>query len=69
MYIKVGEKNIVAPKMQNKYGAIKSFICYRNIGIFSIFSCKVIALNLLCFIFGIISLLLSFISFYMDTAL
>ena len=36
--------------------------CHKNIGLFSIAPCKVIALNLLCFIFDIISLLLYFIS-------
>ena len=36
--------------------------CDSNIGLFHIAPCKVVALNLLCFIFGIISLLLFTIS-------
>ena len=44
--------------MRNNFG------CYSNFGCFSIAPCKVITYNLLCFIFGIISMLLCFISLY-----
>ena len=60
------ENIFVAPKMHNNYGAIQLFIIpiwpYSNIGLFSIAPCKVITLIFFCFIFGISSLLLSFIS-------
>ena len=42
---------------------------YRNIGLFFIGPCKVIALNLLCFIVGICSLFLFLIALSKDIAL
>ena len=54
----VNENIIGAPIMQNNFSAINS-----NIGLFCTASYKVITLNLLCFIFGMISLLLFIISF------
>ena len=62
----VNENIIGAPIMQNNFSAIEIFnfpICNSNIGLFCTASYKVITLNLLCFIFGIISLLLFIISF------
>ena len=54
--LKFGENDIGAPKMQIYFGAIKLFV-FSNIVIaicdFSIAPLKVIALSLLCFIFGI----------------
>ena len=52
-----GEKKMYAPKMRNNIGAIKFYI-----GLFSIAPSKVISFNLLCFIFGISSLLLFLIA-------
>ena len=59
----IGKNIIAASKKQNHYGAILLLIFQyynTNIGFFSTASCKVIALNLLCLIFSIMSLLLSF---------
>ena len=58
--ITVGENIIGAPKMLNNYSAILAF---------SIAFCRIIALILLCFIFGIISLPLHFISLSMVIAI
>ena len=58
MQLTVGENINGATKMRNNYGAIKinHFVqyCYRNIGLFYIGPCKVIAH--LCLILGITSL-------------
>ena len=64
--IKINENIIGAPKMRNNYGALQYYFfeqyCDSNIRLYAIASCKDIALlNLLCFIFGLISWLLSFI--------
>ena len=50
----VGENIIGASKIWNNYGGIHLFpqYCDSNIGLFSFASCKVIALNLLCFFGG-----------------
>ena len=57
MVLTVGENNIATTKIRNNYVAIQSFI-FRNIGLFSIVSCKVITHNPLCILFSISSLLL-----------
>ena len=53
----IGKNNIGEPKVQNDPGAIQSFICNRNHGLFSIAPCKIITLYILCLIFVINSLL------------
>ena len=58
----VGENINGSTKMLNYYGSIYLIISVSNIRLFSIAPCKVIALNLLCFIYGIISLLLFLIA-------
>ena len=61
--------NIIgASKMQNNSGAIHLLILEYFDSNFGLFSCKVIALNLLCFIFCINSFFLYF-SFYKAIAL
>ena len=58
VYYIVGENSIGTTKTRNNYGAIQ----YSNIRLFSIAPCKVIAINLLCFFYGICSLLLFYIA-------
>ena len=68
IYSTVGENNIGTTKIRNNYGAIQLFIfqycdsILSNIGLFPITPCKVIALNLFFFIYGISSLLLFLIA-------
>ena len=61
------ENFIRDPKMWNNYGLIQ---LYHNIGLFfiAIAICTVIALDLLCFIFGIISVVLCANSLSLVTA-
>ena len=56
MYITIFENNIGAPKIRINFCTLILFTS--NIGLFSITPCKVIALNLLFFIYGISCLLL-----------
>ena len=54
----VGENNIGAPKMREKYMELS------NIHLFFIATCKVIALNIFCFNVGISSLIFSLYAVY-----
>ena len=56
---------LLTPKFEIMMSSSKHLFCqycYSNIGLFSIALCKVMALNLLCFIYGIISFLLFLIA-------
>ena len=55
--VKVRKHNIGAPKMLKNYGSFRFLFFSPKNWLFSIVFCKVIALNLLCFSFGISSLL------------
>ena len=63
--VTVGKTIIGTPEMQNYLGAIQLL----NTGLFSIASCKVVALYLPCLNFYIISSLLSSISLFIVIAL
>jgi hypothetical protein len=53
-----------APKLIKQYNHYCSQYCDSYIGLFTIAPCRVIAFNLLCLIFAIISLLLFFLCFF-----
>ena len=64
----VGENIIGALKMRNNHGAIKLFLffqyCYRNMRVFSIAPCTIIALYLFCLFLVLVPFFFLYCSFY-----